>query len=122
MLPGSLAYTTFRWDPATGTVEDITAEEDLQTESAEPVPTPEATATRTPEPTRKAAPTPTATASVIPTPTAPAEPPSGAEEIDQVSAQSIGTHPATRILLILLLVGLGAVYYSKLRAGGRVPK
>ncbi|WP_208741545.1 hypothetical protein [Arthrobacter agilis] len=37
-------------------------------------------------------------------------------DMDQASSQSIGTHPVTRVLVILLLLVLGALYYRRLRS------
>jgi hypothetical protein len=34
------------------------------------------------------------------------------------SAQSVSTHPVTRSVVILLLIGLGTLYYARLRSGG----
>ncbi|MBG6223461.1 putative membrane protein [Arthrobacter sp. CAN_A2] len=106
----------------TGVVEDVTATEDESpTESAEPEPTSEATTKPSAPPTNKPAPTSTVTAAV-PAPSESAGPTTETKDLDQASAQSIGTHPVTRILVILLLAGLGVAYYSKLRTSGRASK
>ena len=117
VVPGSFAYSMFRWNPLTGLVEDVPADEE----------SPEATASASPTASQRPTTAATARATTKPSPSAP-EPsssatPAGARETEQVSSQyTVGTHPLTRILVILLLVGLGVLYYARLRPGRQTPR
>ncbi|MFB9798670.1 hypothetical protein ACFFON_17200 [Arthrobacter citreus] len=108
---GSMLYTDFRWDPATGLVTTIAADEEPSapspTATPEPTPTPSATpsATATPSPSATAAQTASATPSASAIAAAPSADIGG----------TTGTGWWVRTLVILGLIGAGALYYVKLR-------
>ncbi len=125
VLPGSYAYTTFRWDPLTGLVEDIAAEDVVPTE--DPDPAPQATPTAivsAPAPSAPPPASPTPPRHTSPTTSATADPSGGTTAVEGNTEQAsdqrpVGEQPLTRILVILLLVGLGVLYYRRLRSAGK---
>ena len=108
---GSMLYTDFRWDPATGLVTTLTADEEPSSPS--PSPAPEATATPSATPSA----TPTASASASATPTATPSPSRTPVAAEQAAANEGFSTPdwVIRGGVIVLLLGLGALYYRKLR-------
>ncbi|MHA7271810.1 hypothetical protein [Arthrobacter sp. Bz4] len=111
--PSNYFYTNFRWIAETGAVVDLNEE----TEEPEETPAPEESESAEPEESESPEPTPTPTRSATPSPS-----PSTSEAavVDASAASeetSIGSSPITRGLVIIGLVGLGVLYYAKLRGG-----
>ncbi|WP_155849446.1 hypothetical protein [Arthrobacter sp. H20] len=115
--PTTFFYTDFRFIAVTGAVVDLT--ESIEPEEPEETPEPEESESaepvksESPEPTPT--PTPTRSATSSPSPST-----SEAAVVDASAASeetSIGSSPITRVLVIVGLVGLGVLYYAKLRGG-----
>ncbi|GAA1340896.1 hypothetical protein [Arthrobacter roseus] len=109
VYPDNYYYTGFRYEFDTGLVVDPN--------EATPTPTPTPTPIPSSTPTPSA--TPSASASATPSPSPTGTESSSALEADKAgeSSESWSTHPATRIAVILGLLALGALYYTKLRGG-----
>ena len=104
-----MLYTNFRWDPATGLVTEIA--DDQETASPTPSPTESPSPSPTASATASASPSPTAT----PTPSATASPSILAAAPSSDSEGPDGNGWLVRTLVILGLIGVGALYYIKLR-------
>ncbi|MDN3482250.1 hypothetical protein QMA10_10005, partial [Arthrobacter sp. APC 3897] len=106
---GSLLYTNFRWDPVTGVVVEIVDDQEpagpTPSPAEPPSPSPTAAATAVTSPSPAAAPAPSATASPSLLAAVPGSDSEGAD----------GSGWLVRTLVILGLIGAGALYYIKLR-------
>lgn len=109
--PATYFYTDFRLDFATGAVVEIefsTVGPTADPSNEQPEPSPSAT-TRSVTPSPSSSPIAT---SAKPNPTA-------IDSEGTADRVSVGEHPVTRAIVIVLLIGLGVLYYAKLSGGSR---